>query len=55
MFFIGDSHVRYWLYYILSSMNKLPTFYPVKIETAFDVKNFSFRWGTFIEVMINEF
>ena len=47
--------MRFWFYYILSRINKLPTFLPLQLRGAFDVENISFRWGNYIEVLIRQF
>ena len=55
MFFIGDSHIRYWFYYILNRMNKLPVSFPLSLTVSKDLDKFSFRWGNYADALLHHF
>ena len=47
--------MRYWLYYILSRMNKLPTSFPLSLTFRKDLDNFTFRWGGYADQLLSCF
>ena len=51
---MGDSHVRYWTYYLLLHLNKLPRSFSEKRRLPFNVENISFRWTDYITIIIKE-
>ena len=51
---IGDSHMRYWFYYILIRLGLLPRNVPQKLMDSMDVENLGFRWGHFMVYLIDK-
>ena len=47
--------MRYWLYYILNRMNKLPTSFPLSLTFSKDLDKFSFRWGGYADELLHRF
>ena len=52
--FIGDSHMRYWCYYILKHLNKLPRRLREKLHADFHVESITFRWGNLVHKLIKK-
>ena len=47
--------MRYWFYYILTNMNKLPTSFPLSLTESKDLDNLSFRWGNYADELLRKF
>ena len=47
--------MRYWFYYILTNMNKLPISFPLSLSESKDLDNLSFRWGNYADELLRKF
>ena len=46
--------MRYWFFYILKDLGKLSKNIPQVLYSTLHIENITFRWGNYIDVLINE-
>ena len=51
--FIGDSHTRYYFYYFLYLLNKMPINIVRKLETELHIDKLSFLWSPYEKDLIS--